>query len=152
MSLKTEARTIDWQRTAPIWPETPEVLAAWAFGSAQTGQLAPGSDVDVGVWFESSPSFEQQLALLARLQDVLGVDEVDLVVLNETNPVLRFEAISGRALFNRDPSRCAGFASLTAREYEDAMAFWARGLRARVQAPGKQSETQRCPIADTPYG
>jgi len=135
MSLKTETRKIDWQRAEQIWQETPEVLAAWAFGSARDGQVAPGSDVDVGVWFEAPPSFELQLALLARLQDTLGVDEVDLVVLNETNPILRFEALSGRTLYCRDRSRCAGFASLTAREYEDAMAFWERGLRMRRQAP-----------------
>jgi predicted nucleotidyltransferase len=135
MSLKIETRRIDWPQTVPIWQETSAVIAAWAFGSAQEGQIAPGSDVDVGVWFEESPSFEQQLALLGRLQETLGVDEIDLVVLNDANPILRFEAISGRALFNRDPSRRAGFASLTAREYEDAMAFWERGLRMRCQAP-----------------
>ena len=135
MSLKTETRRIDWQRTLQVWQETPEVLAAWAFGSAQEGQVAPGSDVDVGVWFEAPPSFELQLALLARLQGTLGVDEVDLVVLNEANPILRFEALSGQTLYCRDRSRCAGFASLTAREYEDAMAFWERGLHMRRQAP-----------------
>ena len=84
--------------------------------------------------FETSPSFEQQLALLARLQEALRVDEVDLVVLNDANPVPRFEAISGRSLFCRDRSRCAGFALLTAREYEDAMAFWEHGMRTRSQA------------------
>ena len=135
MSTNTDMRAIDWQKTIPIWEETPEVIAAWAFGSALDGQLAPGSDVDVGVWFEAPPSFERQLALLARLQETLGVDEVDLVVLNDANPILRFEALSGRTLYCRDRSRCAGFASLTAREYEDAMAFWERGLRMRCQAP-----------------
>jgi predicted nucleotidyltransferase len=131
MSLNVEPRAIDWQRAAQIWQETPAVIAAWAFGSASDGQVAPGSDVDVGVWFETRPSFEQQLALLARLQEALGIDEIDLVVLNDANPILRFEALSGRALFCRDPSRRAGFASLTAREYEDAMALWERGMRTR---------------------
>jgi predicted nucleotidyltransferase len=134
MSSGTETHTIDWQRTRQIWQATPEVLAAWAFGSAAGGRVAPGSDVDVGVWFASRPTFDQQLALLGRLQDALGVDEIDLVLLNDANPILRFEALSGRTLYNRDPSRCAGFASLTAREYEDAMAFWERGLQIRRQA------------------
>ena len=134
MSLNTDARTIDWRQTTSIWEETPEVIAAWAFGSAWNGQIAPGSDADVGVWFETRPTFERQLALLARLQEALGADEVDLVVLNDANPVLRFEAISGRSLFCRDRSRCAGFASLTAREYEDAMAFWEHGMRTRSKA------------------
>ena len=137
MLPNTEVRTIDWQQTTPIWQETPDVIAAWAFGSAVDGRVAPGSDVDVGVWFEARPTFEQQFDLVARLQEVLGVDEVDLVVLNDANPILRFEVISGRSLFCRDKSRRAGFASLTAREYEDEMAFWEQGLRSRFERPGE---------------
>jgi predicted nucleotidyltransferase len=132
----TELRTIEWEQTTQIWQGNPDVLAAWAFGSAMDGQVAPGSDVDVGVWFASRPTFECQLALLARLQEVLGVEEIDLVVLNDANPILRFEALSGRKLFCRDPGRCAAFASLTAREYEDAMALWARGMQMRSQNVG----------------
>ena len=67
MSPNTEPRLIDWPDTLPIWQETAEVICAWAFGSAMEGRVAPGSDVDVGVWFETRPTFEQQLALLARL-------------------------------------------------------------------------------------
>jgi predicted nucleotidyltransferase len=140
MLLDTEPRTIDWQQAASIWPATPGLIAAWAFGSASDGLVAPGSDVDVGVWFETLPSFEQQLALLARLQEALGIDEIDLVVLNEANPILRFEALSGRALYCREPNLRAGFASLTAREYEDAMAFWERALRSRTASPRKSPE------------
>jgi predicted nucleotidyltransferase len=132
MSLKTDPRTIDWQQSTQIWREAADVIAVWAFGSAQHGQVAPGSDADVAVWFEASPPFEQQLALLARLQEALGLDEIDLVVLNDANPILRFEAISGQMLYCRDRNRCAGFASLTAREYEDAMAFWERAVRTRT--------------------
>ena len=62
------------------------------------------------------------LDLLGRLQDALGLDEVDLVVLNDANPILRFEAVSGRRLFTRDLLALAEFVSLTAREYEDEMA------------------------------
>jgi hypothetical protein len=58
------------------------------------------------------------------------VEEIDLVVLNEANAFLRFEALSGQSLFCRDPARRAEFASLTAREYEDEMAFWQRALQA----------------------
>ena len=137
MLLNTEPRAIDWQQAAPVWHETSGLIAAWAFGSASNGLVAPGSDVDVGVWFETLPSFEQQLALLGRLQEALGVDEVDLVVLNDANPTLRFEALSGRALYCRDPNLRAGFASLAAREYEDAIAFWEQALRSRNPSPRK---------------
>ena len=124
----TSARTIDWQRTAQIWEAMPELVAAWAFGSAQDGTVDPGSDVDIAVLFESAPSLDTQIALLAELQEALQFEDIDLVVLNDANPILRFEAISGRPLFCRDLERRAGFASLTAREYEDEMALWRRAL------------------------
>jgi predicted nucleotidyltransferase len=107
---------------------TPTVIAAWVFGSAQGGEVGEGSDVDIGLLMESKPSFDEQLELWVSLQKAIRVAELDLVVLNEANPILRFEAISGRAIFCRDVGRRAEFASLTAREYEDSMALWQRGL------------------------
>jgi predicted nucleotidyltransferase len=120
---------IDWDKTLPIWKSMPAVLAVWAFGSAQGGALREGSDADVGVLLTHTPPFEEQLALLGRLQDALQMDEIDLIILNDANPILRFEAVSGRQLFNRDPEEVAGFVSLTAREYEDEMAQWEHAMR-----------------------
>jgi predicted nucleotidyltransferase len=120
--------TIDWQRTAQVWEETTEVVAAWAFGSARDGRVGPGSDIDIAVLLESPPSPSEQITLLAKLQAALQFEDIDLVVLNGANPILRFEAISGRPLFCRDRGRRAEFASLTAREYEDELAFWQRAL------------------------
>jgi hypothetical protein len=45
------------------------------------------------------------------------------VVLNDASPILRFEALCGRRICCADENRCAEFASLTAREYEDEMAL-----------------------------
>ncbi len=107
----------------------PRVVAAWVFGSAQSGQIKPGSDLDVGVLFESKPSLAELLELTGALQQTIPLAEIDLVPLNEANPILRFEAISGRAIFCRDAGRRAEFASLTAREYEDEMAMVERWVR-----------------------
>jgi predicted nucleotidyltransferase len=122
------SRTVDWGQTQTIWEGTSTVVAAWAFGSAQDGALREGSDADIAVLTEGTLTFEQQLDLLGRLQDALQLDKVDLVILNDANPILRFEAVSGRQLFNRDPEEVAGFVSLTAREYEDEMAQWERAM------------------------
>jgi predicted nucleotidyltransferase len=130
------SKTIDWSRTQAVWAAAPGVIAAWAFGSAQHGLVNPGSDIDIGVLFTVKPSLDEQLDLAAHLQQALPAAEVDLVVLNEANPILCFEAISGRLLFCRDAGRRAAFASLTAREYEDAMAFWQRGLAYQNSAAG----------------
>jgi predicted nucleotidyltransferase len=125
------SKTINWKQTQLVWQTMPHVIAAWAFGSAQGGIVSDDSDVDIGVLMDQSPSFEEQVDLLTRLQKAIQIEEVDLIILNNANPHLRFEAISGKLLFCRDPSRKAAFVSLTAREYEDEMAFWQRALLSR---------------------
>jgi predicted nucleotidyltransferase len=121
--------SVDWQRLEQILAAMPKVIAAWVFGSAQSGQIREGSDLDMGVLFDSKPSFNEQLDLLGELQQAVPFAEIDLVPLNDANPILRFEAISGRAVFCRDADRRAEFASLTAREYEDEMALLERWVR-----------------------
>ena len=125
------SRAIDWKDLQNVWETTTDIVAVWAFGSAQEGELRPGSDVDIGVLMARPPSFDDQLDLLGRLQDALRLDEVDLVVLNDASAVLRFEAVSGRRLFCRDLPALAEFQSLTAREYEDEMAQYEQAMRLR---------------------
>lgn len=122
-------KQIEWNDLNPVWEASPNVVAAWAFGSARDGMVRPGSDLDIGILTQTLPGLEEQLDLLIRLQATLGFEDIDLVILNDANPILRFEAISGRPLFCRDVDRRAEFVSLSAREYEDAMAFWQRSLR-----------------------
>ncbi|MCB9099287.1 MAG: nucleotidyltransferase domain-containing protein [Anaerolineales bacterium] len=125
------SKTIDWSQTESIWADEPNIIAAWAFGSAQEGTIRDSGDIDIGILVESAPSLNELTRLLSRLQEALQFEDIDLVVLNDANPILRFEALSGRSLFCRDLSRRAEFASLTAREYEDAMAFFEWGLKQR---------------------
>lgn len=132
------SRTIDWAATLPVWESDSSIIAAWAFGSARDGELRPGSDADVGVLLARRPTFDEQLDLLGRLQDALHLDEVDLVILNDANVYLRFEAVSGKRLFVRDLSATAGFVSLTAREYEDEYDQWQRALRLYWRAPAQR--------------
>lgn len=106
----------------------PGILAAWLFGSARDGEVRPGSDLDVGVLFAGKPSLDTLAECRARLQRATGVEEVDLVPLNTASPLVRFEALCGRRLVCADEARCAEFASLTAREYEDEMALCQRWM------------------------
>lgn len=124
-------RSVDWRALEQVLGAAPSVVAAWVFGSAQNGQIRAGGDLDIGVLFDSKPAFDQLLDLVGNLQRALQFDDIDLVPLNEANPILRFEAISGRAVFCSDAGRRAEFASLTAREYEDEMALLERWVRMR---------------------
>ena len=112
----------------------PSVICAWLFGSSKGGIVQTGSDIDVGVLFSHTPDLAEMLLVVGILEDSFGVGLVDLVVLNDAAPVLRFEAISGKRIFCRDKAQFAAFFSLTAREYEEAMAYLARGLRYRREA------------------
>ena len=125
------SKHIDWKCLEVVWKSNKEIIAVWAFGSAQEGLVRVGSDVDIAILFQTRPSLDDQLDLLAQIQKRLQVEDIDLVILNEANPILAFEAVSGHLLFCRNIGRRAEFVSLVAREYEDAMALWQRGLEYR---------------------
>lgn len=122
------SRQIDFSSAVNVFHRYPNVLAVWVFGSAQEGILRMGGDIDFGIWFVRKPPLDEMADLRADLQDALCVDDIDLVVLNEAHPILRFEAVCGKRLFCRDEEETASFVSLTAREYEDAIALLQRGL------------------------
>lgn len=127
------SRQVDLTALEPVWEAHLNLIAVWLFGSAQSGEVRPGSDLDFGLLFAAPPGLDELIDLSMQIQRILDFDQFDLVPLNTVNPYLRFEAISGRPLFCRDPGRRAEFASLTAREYEDEFAFWQKGLRYRAE-------------------
>lgn len=117
-----------WTTIERVFSNHPQVVAAWVFGSAQDGYVRQGSDLDIGVLFAHLPTVDAWADLRADLQQAVGLEDIDLVVLNRANPVLRFEAVSGYAVYCRDAARRAEFVSLAAREYEDEMAWVQRAL------------------------
>lgn len=123
MSVSRKLSNTDWQAITTALAAFPDIIAAWVFGSAQNGIIRPSGDVDVGVLWEKRPLLDDLITLSMHIQDALQHDNIDLITLNGASPILRFEAISGRAVYWRDAGERAIFASLTAREYEDGMAM-----------------------------
>lgn len=128
---------VDWTTLKNTLESTPGLVGAWVFGSAQYGCLKAGSDLDIALWFESAPSLDVLTTLRANLQLALRLEAIDLVVLNGTLPITRFEAVVGRPTFCRDQVACATFVSLTAREHESAMAFLAWGLEQSAEVSSR---------------
>ena len=128
-------KKIDWQDTVVLWEAWPEIVAVRVFGSAKEGEVRAGGDVDLAVLGERPFTLNERLQIVDQLQTQLQFDDIDLIILNEANVVLRFEAVSGRLLFCRDRQQMAAFVSLTAREYEDEMAQWRMALQFRSQYP-----------------
>ena len=86
---------------------TPGVRLAVLFGSAARGTAADRSDLDIGVSFEGGvhpgPVLEVELSRVSRRR-------VDLIVLDEAPPLLRFEiARDGRLLVERAPHAWVDF-------------------------------------------
>ena len=114
-------RTLDLDRLAAYLAERQDVAFAVVFGSARHGTARPGGDLDLGVCFRVTPDTDALLGLLADIADLLQFDAIDLVDLSRADPILGFEAISGRFLCKNDRGKTAEICSLISREYEDVM-------------------------------
>ena len=98
------------------------IAAATVFGSAQDGIVRSGSDLDLGVLFTEALDADEYLEFYTELcEEVPSVENLDVVSLNEADPILAFEAINGRFLCKNDLEKAADFVSLVCREYEDVM-------------------------------
>lgn len=121
-------KKIDFSIINNIWKAVNNLVGVWVFGSSKKGFLNQDSDLDFGLLFSFLPTIEDLAGLRVKLQLALSVENIDLIVLNNANPILKFEAISGNNLFCNDIEKCSAFVSLCAREYEEAVAFLKYGM------------------------
>lgn len=87
-----------------------EVKLAYLFGSRASGDVGPTSDYDFAVYlmpYDPSEVVKIKMKLLAKLTKYLKTDDVDLLILNNSdNPQLNFEVVkSGKIIFEVEPSR-----------------------------------------------
>lgn len=136
----------------------PEVVFAYLLGSAaqKTGHEAQGlvkphSDLDIAVYLDLNrkTADNQKFDLLALYstardvtEEVVGPVRCDLGILNNAEPVFRYEALKGRLLFSRDEELRSAFFSLTCREYEHRMFDYKKQRRYRLEARGIMNEAQ----------
>ena len=112
----------------------PEVVFALLHGSAKDGVVRPGSDVDVALFVEGKSSLDIYQNAYDAIESVISGIEPDVGILNNAEPVYRFEALKGRLLFCRDRERYISFFSRTCRQYEFQMADYERQHRYRLEA------------------
>ncbi|MBU7008056.1 type VII toxin-antitoxin system MntA family adenylyltransferase antitoxin [Phosphitispora fastidiosa] len=84
-----------------------KIIAFYLFGSYAKGRPIPSSDVDLAVLFDESVNKDyylmERLRLMGEVSTVLGIDAVELVVLNELQPALAYRIIKdGELLYTRD--------------------------------------------------
>ncbi len=91
-----------------------DVSLVYLFGSQKEQGLAsltgkplsvnPESDLDVGVLFEEAPKdvYQSYGSLYALLSECFPAFQIDLVILNEVNVFLQYEAIKGERIYTFD--------------------------------------------------
>jgi len=87
------------------------------FGSAVSGKIHNKSEVDLAVLFDKPVDI---LALTNRVVRFLHTDQVDVVDLKRTSPLLRYVSVRhGKLLYERESGMFHEFYSLAFRRYVD---------------------------------
>lgn len=123
--LSDEAVTDDVNRIRELLASVPEVRRAYLFGSRVRGCERRDSDWDIAVSLDAPREHRRRVrvSLTAELQLALRCDGVDLVVLEDAGPSLRFSVIrDGIPLLDRDPSKRIAFEVRAMKEYWDGAA------------------------------
>lgn len=108
------------------------VVALYLFGSHAKKSKRVPEDIDVAVLYErtSTPDPRQILEMQESLSGLLKKD-VDLVVMNRANPILKHQIFGeGKLLLNNNPSLLNEFFSRSLSEYDEIK---------RVRRPIEQS-------------
>jgi len=88
----------------------PQIKLVYLFGSQAKGEVGPLSDHDFAIYFdEKDPKkmFDIKLELLDQLSRILGVDRVDIAILNLSEmPEFKFNVIKdGYLIYEEEPFR-----------------------------------------------
>jgi uncharacterized protein len=102
--------------------DSPEVVAAFLFGSQARGTAGPLSDVDVAILhadgLNQRERLDLRLALAADAGATLGTQEIDVVLLNGAPPLLRHRVLRDAIpLVDRTPDVTRRFRETTERDY-----------------------------------
>jgi predicted nucleotidyltransferase len=124
----------------------PEVVCAWLFGSQASGRPGRLADVDLALLLRPGLRgrgvHRADAVWCARAQAVLGRDDVDVVLLDEAPPLLRFRAIQGELLTVNHRAGYVAFVSRTVWDHADMAPFRRvqdRALRARLSRPEREA-------------
>lgn len=117
-------KTIPLEELEQYFRDQAEVALAYLYGSYARGTSNLHSDIDVAVLLEGSPDehqcFDARLEIIGDLMNILDSNQIDVAVLNQAPPALRYGVIrDGELLFCRDEDKRIQFQMRSLNEYLD---------------------------------
>lgn len=110
------------------------------FGSAVSGNLHPGSDIDIAAQFpDIKVGREQMIDLAASLQELFPEREVDIALINGADPLFLKKILESRQLVFGDAGRLAELEMYAYKRYIDHKRYlkleqeYVRGLLERMK-------------------
>ena len=120
-------RLMNLERLSDV-PQRHGIRLMLQFGSSVTGHLRPDGDFDLAVLLDPLPgSLAEELDLLADLQDLVKEHEVDIAIINRTDPLFLKQIVEHK-------SAVVWFAAASRRSWSDG-AFAARIARGLAPQP-----------------
>lgn len=87
-----------------------DIILVYLFGSTVSGDFHTLSDIDVAILLKNIPSdpLEYRIFTTTELSKLLDVDKIDIVLLNDAPPRLKFEVVQNGELVyvSNDDARC----------------------------------------------
>jgi predicted nucleotidyltransferase len=98
-----------------------KVVFAYLFGSLTRDKVLPLSDIDIAIYLKEGVDLDQEkMSILQNLIDLLGTEEIDLVLLNTAPLTLKARIVENKKiLVDKEPFLRHSFESLVLREYFD---------------------------------
>jgi len=118
-------------RILPLLEQDRRIENAYLFGS-RTRKTGHSADIDIAISTVQNFSWEDYYPLYGKLSKILHSDRIDLVWMNEADPILCFEIFkNGKILFYRDPDRLNDFELKYKKRYYDYVLYLNKRRRNR---------------------
>ena len=103
-----------------------EIEVAYIFGSVARGTESALSDIDIAILIDDQQINEDEFRygykaeILADLMKILKTNDVDLVILNEANTLLRHRVLyHGKLIYSKNEKKRIAFQTTTIDKYVD---------------------------------
>jgi len=113
----------------------PEIVFAFLLGSSREGVVRVGSDIDIALFLDGQASLDLYHRVTETIENVAQGVHCDVGILNNAEPVYRFEALKGTLLFCHNQEAYLRFYSLACREYETQVFHYEKQHRYRILRP-----------------